>query len=374
MRDDHYRKRCFAAAVIAWCWIAMILIAILCSSMASGAELSIGQSVQGAVCRVYNEYRGSSSVGSGTLIDKRADGQEGLVLTCAHLFREGTGRIIVEFSNGKRHLANLIDVDHQADLAALAIANPSAQSVVVAEASLAQGKFHACGYGPQGIYRCAVGSVTGQAASTGQMSLMIDDPVRSGDSGGGVFDQQGQLVAVVWGEAQGVTYASCGRPLKSFLGRVLGKRQSVVYRCPGGVCPVPKVPAQEEHSILVDPRFQKLQQQINQLRQEKQDRGNYLTGQDLQAYALSRDLQHLEAAGNDRHSNLLTKIAQIANMPAGQAAIGTLGISSPMGWGLLAATSVGGWLLGRIGTRVMSGAGGRRRRPFQKPRRDIGGS
>ncbi|MCG8450305.1 MAG: serine protease, partial [Pirellulales bacterium] len=294
MQDRPSKKECFTAIVAACCWLAVIVIALVCTSFAAGAQGNVVIDVQRAVCRVYNSQGGSSDVGSGTLIDKTADGREGMILTCAHLFREGIGKIIVEYPNGKSHGAKLIDVDHQADLAALAIANPSEQPVPVARTFSTTAKLHACGYGPRGAYRCAVGPVIGNATDSGQISLMIGDPVRSGDSGGGVFDDQGRLVAVIWGETQGVTYASTGKPLQKFLSRVLGRRTGIVYRCPDGVCPAPPGPNREEHSILVDPRWQQLQAQIKRLQEEKQDRGDYLTRTDLDAFALSADVERVE--------------------------------------------------------------------------------
>ena len=71
-----------------------------------------------AVCRVHNRLATFNNVGSGTLVDKTDDGGEGLVLTCAHLFSEGTGAVVVEFPGGKTHGAKLVAIDHEADLAA----------------------------------------------------------------------------------------------------------------------------------------------------------------------------------------------------------------------------------------------------------------
>ncbi|NOZ39154.1 MAG: hypothetical protein GXP24_02865, partial [Planctomycetes bacterium] len=50
---------------------------------------------------------------------------------------------------------------------------------------------------------------------------------------------------------------------------------------------------------------------------------------------------------------------------AGTAAVGLLGLSGPAGWGVIAAASVGGWLVGRRVNRKLSGAGGRRERRFR---------
>lgn len=73
---------------------------------------------QAAPCRVHNYLaNGTASVGSGTLVDVTASGERGLVLTCAHLFAEGTGRVVVEFPGGRTHGGLVVNVDRDADLA-----------------------------------------------------------------------------------------------------------------------------------------------------------------------------------------------------------------------------------------------------------------
>src|SRR5690606_4683962 len=53
-------------------------------------------------------------------------------------------------------------------------------------------------------------------------ALRLAIPVEQGDSGGGVFDQRGQLVAVVWGGRPGEAYATYGMPLRRIIERALG--------------------------------------------------------------------------------------------------------------------------------------------------------
>ena len=357
--------------------LAALFIVLLCSCTAIGAN------PKEVVCRVSNQLAGAKNLGSGTLIDKTADGREGLVLTCAHLFSEGTGEVFVKFADGKLHGAKLVDLDKQADLALLAIANPAGRPAEVILEMRANSRLHACGYGPRGVYRCAVGSQVGQAESSGQMSLLIGDPVRSGDSGGGVFDERGRLVAVIWGEAQGVTYASYGRPLRRFLSRVLGRQSSVVYTCPSGGCPQqPRRPpiSGREGSILVDPRWNKLQKQLDELRARKQDRGDYLRrGElpallpDLGSYARREEVEQLGDESASRHATMLERLQSLSGRSvgkvAGTAAVGLLGLSGPAGWGVIAAASAGGWLIGqrmkRRHQRKSNGAGGRRHQRFR---------
>ncbi len=388
MRGEPSRKELTVALVAALSWLAVVLIALICSAAA------YGQSTGSAVCRVHNRLGGFANVGSGTLVDKTEDGREGLVLTCWHLFREGTGQVVVQFDDGRSHGARVVALDRDADLAALAIANPRAKPVGVNLTVARHAKLSACGFGHMGQYRCAVGTNGGESRTPGQTSLLVKGAVRSGDSGGGVFDEQGQLVAVVWGERDGVTYASCGTPLRDFLGRVLGRRTQLVVNCPNGLCPrllspqrasprapshgsdgrgpgtgrlapeavLPLDPGTGEHSILDDPRFDELAAAIDRLRTEKPD--------------LS-DLERFESESTTRHESLLERIRVLAagggfaqgggpsvGKAAGAAAVSLLGLSGPAGWAVLAAGTVGGWLVGRRMRRKLRGAGGRRR-PFR---------
>lgn len=361
--------------VLGWFWLAIVVSLLFFLSMAAGEPRNNVQTTQAAVCRIVNQVGGANNLGSGTLIDKTADGREGLVLTCAHLFSEGTGEVVVSFADGSRHRARLIDVDRQADLAALSIATPRGTPVAITSELQRHAKYYACGYGPLGVYRCVAGLSRGQALSTGQVSLRIDGAVRSGDSGGGVFDEQGRLVAVIWGEAEGVTYASYGQPLRRFLSRVLGRRTQVVYSCPNGVCPQqPTQPRSPPRSppTATDARWSELQRQIEELRTQKQDRGDYVTRAELpawDAYVRDEDLQRFEQESANRHASLLDRIQGLGRSAAGKAvgpaAVSLLGLSGPMGWAVLAASSVGGWLIGRQWKRA-SGAGGRRRRRFRR--------
>ncbi len=286
MRGEPSRKELTVALVAALSWLAVVLIALICSAAA------YGQSTGSAVCRVHNRLGGFANVGSGTLVDKTEDGREGLVLTCCHLFREGTGQVVVQFDDGRSHGARVVALDRDADLAALAIANPRAEPVGVNLTIGRQAKLSACGFGQTGQYRCAVGIYGGESRAPGQTSLLVNNGVRSGDSGGGVFDEQGQLVAVVWGERDGVTYASCGTPLRDFLGRVLGRRTQLVVNCPNGLCPqllpperagpspgpgtgrlapqavLPHDPGTGQHSIIDNPRFDELAAAIDRPRTE----------------------------------------------------------------------------------------------------------
>jgi len=344
---------------------AAVVAAVIWAIVGIGVFLSLGAAAHGAPCRVHNYLpNGTSNVGSGTLIDVKADGSRGLILSCAHLFAEGAGRVVVEFPDGRTHGAILAAVDHDADLAALEIAKPQAEVAPLSLDIKPAGALRACGFGPSGDYRCAGGPILGYSERPGQQSLRMAGSVRSGDSGGGVFDDQGRLVAVVWGESGGVTYASTGRPLAAFLDRVLDRRRDLVAAkpaagglpCPDGRCPLigggavlgAPIPARPGSPVVngglnagsstcacsCDERLSAIAAQLERLNQSNQDRGDHAVRDELESEP------HAPADG------LPTTLGR-AGRAAAALATTALGVSGPVGWGVIAAGSIGGWLLGR---------------------------
>jgi hypothetical protein len=171
------------------------------------------------IARIENTTAAGRSYGSGTLVD--VDGSSGLVVTCAHLFRDGTGTIIVMFPERSRHSARLVKIDHDADLAALAISVPAATPVEIATDYPQQGDpLVSCGYGSDGRLGCNRGQVLGYVTtlgSHGRETLELSGSARLGDSGGPVLDRQGHLVAVLFGTNGRVVDATfCGR-VRQFL-------------------------------------------------------------------------------------------------------------------------------------------------------------
>jgi S1-C subfamily serine protease len=90
------------------------------------------------------------------------------------------------------------------DLAGLEIDAPTGiVPVAISEAAPQKGEpVASCGYGPNGQYRCNQGRVTGYVRADGTEkfeTLELTGAARDGDSGGPVFNQRGELVAVLWG-------------------------------------------------------------------------------------------------------------------------------------------------------------------------------
>ena len=321
----------------------------------SKCQAAVQSTPNAASCRIHNQLAGGSNLGSGTLIDVTPNGERGLVLTCAHLFTEGTGRVVVEFPDGKRHGALVVAIDQQADLAALEIARPDASAAVVNQQLATISQMTACGFGPSGAYRCVAGPVLGYSEGPGQTSVRIGGAVRSGDSGGGVFDNRGRLVAVVWGESGGVTYASTGRSLGRFLERVLGRRANggassplasaphAGVVCPDGTCPL--IGGRQQSPLVTPPAATTPSVAPNQ---------SCGCGDSLAAIAARLDAMEsyptpMPAApiGVSEGSSQLPTTWSGAARAAAMLATTLLGVSGPTGWGIIAASTVGGWLLGR---------------------------
>lgn len=183
------------------------------------AESNLAPPRAAAIVRVENASGVGRSLGSGTLVDVEAN--RGLVVTCAHLFREQVGTVTVTFASGRAFTADVLKQDVAADLAALAIAAPDVQPVELATDYPKRGDpLVSCGYGGDGRLWCNRGQALGYvslAGARGAEVLELSGAARSGDSGGPVFNRRQQLVAVLFGtNGRVVDGTYCGR-VRQFL-------------------------------------------------------------------------------------------------------------------------------------------------------------
>jgi hypothetical protein len=166
-----------------------------------------------AVVRVINQHGGSRSLGSGTLVE--VDGQQALVATCAHLFREGVGKIVVEFPRHGRHAAKVAALDEASDLALLQLPQVSATPVKVAtQPPRAGDELTSCGYGPDGVFAVNHGRALGYASLDGNTFdvLELEGSARRGDSGGPILNARGELAGVLFGtDGRRVNGSHCGK-------------------------------------------------------------------------------------------------------------------------------------------------------------------
>lgn len=256
-----------------------------------------------AHCRVSV---GDGSTGSGTLIARDED--TGLVLTCAHLFDDAADRIVVTFANGQRFGARLLDRDRAHDLAALAIRRPEIEPISVADA-VATGPLTACGFGPTGQFRCVRGDVTGQPTAVGATfpAVTIRGAVRPGDSGGAVLNAAGLLVGVIWGQRNGLTYATCGQPLRAFLERVKGRETSVDGRGQ-------EFTRRDAGSLLstLDARLVTVEARVAALDESKQGKGDYVRQGDLADYARIEQLPKIDPEQFAKRADVDKRIGTLA--------------------------------------------------------------
>lgn len=185
-----------------------------------GVGVSIGQAAMPlpARCRVF---AGDGSAGSGTLIS--AD----VVLTCNHLFSDSRSNVVCQFPDGRRFAGVVVDADPVNDLAAVRIQCPGIAPLSVA-ANDPAGVLVAGGFGPNGVFATVQGPIVSQFLPQGASdpAIAIRGANRPGDSGGAVVDSTKALVGVAWGCKDGCTYLTCGRPLRLFVQRVLGKQRA----------------------------------------------------------------------------------------------------------------------------------------------------
>jgi hypothetical protein len=163
-----------------------------------------------SVCRIRLQIGVGSSLGTGTLVCVGAD--YGAVITCAHLFREGAGQITVTFRDGKTFSGELAAQDPAGELAIVKITpRPEIPIVRIAADHPQQGeRLTFGGYGPDGRYREVTGVLNGYrgTAGGGHQTLEVQGSARQGDSGGPIFNAQGELAGVLWGTDGSTTVGS----------------------------------------------------------------------------------------------------------------------------------------------------------------------
>jgi hypothetical protein len=227
------------------------------------------------VVRVIHTVGGQRSYGSGTLVHVGV-GRE-MILTCGHLFRGPQGEATVTFRDGRRFEAELLAIDQNWDLAALGVAARDAAAVKIAVEHPRPGEpLRSCGFGPDGRYWCNPGQALGYArtaATPTHETLQLSGFARQGDSGGPVFNREGELVAVIWGtDGRRVMGTYCGR-IRQFLDRLLrpcaprGEWPRLVPVVPvEPVAPGEPVPGRDEtQPFIADGQRQEIRQQLENL-------------------------------------------------------------------------------------------------------------
>jgi S1-C subfamily serine protease len=199
------------------------------------------------VARVTAGTGPSMDMGSGVLVS--VSGTTGVVLTNWHVVRDKRHGVKVSWPDGTQDDARLLAWDDAWDLAALAVPRPKASPVQIAAQAPRKGdRLTIAGYGMEGRYLEQTGAVTEYLSPTPAHPKQFVEcraTARHGDSGGPMFNQDGELAGVLFGEAKGLTAGSCSTRLRLFLAAVPSSPGSAPQlaaarcSCPGGRCAKP---------------------------------------------------------------------------------------------------------------------------------------
>ena len=192
------------------------------------------------ICRTDGRTR---AIGSGTLVRW---GAHIVVLTARHVVKDARS-ILVELHTKRTCRAKVIAVDAVWDCAVLELEDrlhgvePAEMEMGQAAMQATGNRLESCGYGPDGRLACNSGLFLGYKRSTATPGgpddwFAISGRARGGDSGGGVFNQRGRLVGVLWGtDGHEVVCVQAGRLHKLLDAAVpegAAQMKSILHRAP----------------------------------------------------------------------------------------------------------------------------------------------
>lgn len=229
-------------AICIWAAVVIVAIVFVCSIVtAQSWDWSPPAPHHAAVCKVTSGNRS----GSGIYVQY---GKLRGVLTVAHI--STGGRATVQFSDSTKATGKTLDDKFGHDIAFIFVSHPSITPVSIAKQNplhLDRVEFVTKG-GPEHRIR----SFWGNKRDAGPDKTKYDCDVLSGDSGGGIFNTQGELVGIqafgqghkiagqtAWNAYHGAGGASCER-IRDFL-----KRISQLGKCGPRGCPAPSNPRQQ---------------------------------------------------------------------------------------------------------------------------------
>lgn len=212
-------------------------------------SLAFAESCQGAAPRESSyllqvtDPTGENGVGSSTLVCVNEDRTLGLLISCGHMFSDGHRLIVAQGPDGNTHQGDLLELNKEAELSAIAITNPggrpSGVSARITNTALL------AGFG-QYNYQERTARYLGPlidpqllTASSKCEDHQFSGPSRQGDSGGPVFNTDGHLVAVIWGcsPTDTRTVTTSGRLFLDFVARNASRMGfKKTQWCPDGSC------------------------------------------------------------------------------------------------------------------------------------------
>ena len=218
MRYPRLRDRLTVAAIIAasWAWL--------------DAAIALGGTPEAASVLV----RIPGAAGSGVAISPD------VIATNCHVmeWRHRDDILVTSHADGSRRKAATIALDADADVALVHVPGAAYDPVSIAPTPPEGSEVHLLGWGRRGILARGAGRilrrVMGHRTPRGQVPVMLchlaSEP---GDSGGGIFDAEGRLVALNWG-AITATGQSLSTP-SEYISRLVDDYRQ--HACGGGACP-----------------------------------------------------------------------------------------------------------------------------------------
>lgn len=204
--DRRQRRHAFAAAALWDLLMLFVLLAVILATCGAHAATVLDASVIVRVADGGNMFSG----GSGTIIDGRNG--HSLVITNGHLFRDSQSKqVSVQLRDGRVVAGRLVKWSLEPDLALISIAvdapaySPlAATNSEIDQASTIVGKL-----------ACKPGRVYTTGRYLNNFTLIAN--TEEGDSGGGVFNDHGQLIGVLWGHSFGEAFAVPLLTVRQFL-------------------------------------------------------------------------------------------------------------------------------------------------------------
>lgn len=163
---------------------------------------------------------GETASGSGFVLKYDSSTSEALIITNHHVVY-GSKQFSVELYSGEKVDAEIMHLDEISDLAIIKIVSPvELTPVTVADSSkLKYGQGLAVAGNPLGLgFSVSFGSVSCPDRNTGDIGgnlIQLDVSVNPGNSGGGAFDTEGNLIGVVVSKASGTSVDGIGYAIPS---------------------------------------------------------------------------------------------------------------------------------------------------------------
>lgn len=201
--------------------VGLILMVGVAGACTSGTQRALAPDERAVELTVEGCGVSSDTSGSGFLFD------DGLVLTTAHLVIRA-GRVEVTYPDGSSAMAEVLAIDTFRDLAALAVPMIDVDRPLIGKARAGD-----TGSVVGGLTSGTVDLVVGQYASlsieevlgterSSRLGYEIEAVTADGDSGAGVYDQEGRLLGMVFAVTAGggSTWVTASEEIDQFVSEV----------------------------------------------------------------------------------------------------------------------------------------------------------